>query len=242
MITLDNFSATTSGTTRTTTAGSATIGEATAGFYNGFNTRVSGGSTNQLNQTRSAKTLSAGVFNSGSGTVLLSSDGAGSALITNFAAYFYYYNDNSSPVNFTNPGGIYDGFQIKTGAVSTNNAFMSAYVSVETGTSFFTYTLPSTAMWSANTTYNIPFSAFPGVDFTQLTSFSVGIGRVDSSGNPISVAGNVPFSSSAEFTEISVVPEPTHMVSVAGIGAAYGAWRLRKLRRSRTAAGDAIAG
>ena len=38
------------------------------------------------------------------------------------------------------------------------------------------------------------------------------------------------------------VPEPTQMVSVAGIGAAYGAWRLRKLRRSRTAAGDAIAG
>ena len=38
------------------------------------------------------------------------------------------------------------------------------------------------------------------------------------------------------------VPEPTQMVSVAGIGAAYGAWRLRKLRRSREAAGEAIAG
>ena len=45
----------------------------------------------------------------------------------------------------------------------------------------------------------------------------------------------------SETIQFVSVPEPTHMVSVAGIGAAYGAWRLRKLRRSRTAAGEAIA-
>jgi hypothetical protein len=44
-----------------------------------------------------------------------------------------------------------------------------------------------------------------------------------------------------ESIQILGVPEPTHMVFVAGIGAALGAWRLRKLRRSREAAGDAIA-
>jgi hypothetical protein len=38
------------------------------------------------------------------------------------------------------------------------------------------------------------------------------------------------------------VPEPTHMVFVAGIGAALGAWRLRRLRRNRMTAGDSIAG
>ena len=38
----------------------------------------------------------------------------------------------------------------------------------------------------------------------------------------------------------SVVPEPTQMVFVAGIGAAFGAWRLRKLRRARGAA-EAVA-
>jgi len=48
--------------------------------------------------------------------------------------------------------------------------------------------------------------------------------------------------SNGETVQILGVPEPTHMVSVAGIGAALGAWRLRKLRRSREAAGDAIAG
>jgi hypothetical protein len=47
--------------------------------------------------------------------------------------------------------------------------------------------------------------------------------------------------SNGETVQILGVPEPTHMVSVAGIGAALGAWRLRKLRRSREAAGDAIA-
>jgi hypothetical protein len=47
--------------------------------------------------------------------------------------------------------------------------------------------------------------------------------------------------SNGDTVQILGVPEPTQMVSVAGIGAAYGAWRLRKLRRSRTAAGDAIA-
>jgi hypothetical protein len=44
-----------------------------------------------------------------------------------------------------------------------------------------------------------------------------------------------------ETVQILGVPEPTHMVFVAGIGAALGAWRLRKLRRSREAAGEAIA-
>jgi hypothetical protein len=40
---------------------------------------------------------------------------------------------------------------------------------------------------------------------------------------------------------IVAVPEPTHMVFVAGVGAALGAWRLRKLRRSGEVAGEAVA-
>jgi hypothetical protein len=46
---------------------------------------------------------------------------------------------------------------------------------------------------------------------------------------------NQAFSASVTFTEIALVPEPTHMVFVAGIGAALGAWRMRKLRRNRAA-------
>jgi len=37
---------------------------------------------------------------------------------------------------------------------------------------------------------------------------------------------------SGNYTVVAV-PEPTHMVFVAGVGAALGAWRLRKLRRNR---------
>jgi len=52
--------------------------------------------------------------------------------------------------------------------------------------------------------------------------------------------GYVPSSNSAQNTNgsyfdnitYSVVPEPTQMVFVAGVGAALGAWRLRKLRRN----------
>ncbi len=36
-----------------------------------------------------------------------------------------------------------------------------------------------------------------------------------------------------EVVQIFSVPEPTHMVFVAGVGAALGAWRMRKLRRNR---------
>ncbi len=51
--------------------------------------------------------------------------------------------------------------------------------------------------------------------------------------NPIALSGTTTYDVSANFASISVVPEPTQMVSLAGIGLAYGAFRLRKLRRDR---------
>jgi hypothetical protein len=45
-----------------------------------------------------------------------------------------------------------------------------------------------------------------------------------------------------ETFSVVAVPEPTQMVSVAAVGAMYGAWRLRKLRRSRITSGDVTAG
>jgi hypothetical protein len=70
--------------------------------------------------------------------------------------------------------------------------------------------------------------------------------------NGLTLTGNITFTTPGTGTErpswtISLlnpqpVPEPTQMVSVAGIGAAFGAWRLRKLRRSRMTAGEATAG
>jgi len=120
---------------------------------------------------------------------------------------------------------------------------MSAYVFVAdlVGNVYY-HTLPSKPFWTSFTTYDIPFSAFPGVDFTQAGILSVGMSpQTGTDGSSVPVAGNVAYSSSATFTEISLVPEPTHLVLVAGVGAALGMWRLRKLRRNVEAAGDAIA-
>ena len=50
--------------------------------------------------------------------------------------------------------------------------------------------------------------------------------------------GSVAYANAMQ-VRLLAVPEPTQMVLVAGIGATLGAWRLRKLRRSREAAGDA---
>jgi hypothetical protein len=87
----------------------------------------------------------------------------------------------------------------------------------------------------------IPSTSF---DWTQVNGLGYGLGRSQSlPGSPsLAVPNNAAFATSVSLDSITIVPEPTQMVSVAGIGAAYGAWRLRKLRRSRTAAGDAVAG
>ena len=96
-------------------------------------------------------------------------------------------------------------------------------------------TLPQTytsgAAFVGNQLYNV-----------RVTSLSASLGWSDAGTWAAPVQNrswNLP---NGETVQIFSVPEPTHMVFVAGIGAALGAWRLRKLRRSREAAGDAIAG
>ena len=147
--------------------------------------------------------------------------------------YMGYFN-NASPFTVDLTGQQYAGFWIETGTTVNTGSGFKGYVSVVDGNNVeFTYTLPS--MWPSNQAIGIPFTSFPGVDFTQVSQLYVGIK------NTTTLPGNTPYNGTANFTAISV-PEPTQMVSVAAVGAMYGAWRLRKLRRSREAAGDAIAG
>jgi len=64
-----------------------------------------------------------------------------------------------------------------------------------------------------------------GFDFTGLSGVALNAIYADAiipAGNPVSIDNIV----------VTVVPEPTQMVFVAGVGAALGAWRLRKLRRN----------
>jgi hypothetical protein len=129
--------------------------------------------------------------------------------------------------------GGFAGFVIKTGSNVSLPANVESFVyaNFDGFTKGGSYLLPSN--WAPNQTYFIPFSSFTPEDpsmpnnFASVSSFQVGFGT-DLPGIP----GNVASSGSVDFTLIAV-PEPTHMVFVAGVGAALGAWRLRKLRRNR---------
>jgi hypothetical protein len=236
-ILIDNFTTGITGTTATGTSSFVSANLSTSGSFGVFDSRDSLGRSIQ-STPRGSRTTSVGVFNSGTGTVLLSNNGAGAGSLSGNEAEIAY----SSPtlVNLTTGGN--DGFQITTGAVSNNLSSMSAYVWVNDPNGTYYYTLPSKSFWTSFTTYNVPFSDFPGIDFTQVAIIGVGMSpQPESDGSGVPVAGNVAYSSSATFTQISVVPEPTQMVLVAGVGAALGIWRLRKLRRNGEAAGDAIA-
>lgn len=240
-ILIDNFTTAIGGTTATgTTPASVNASISSSGSFGAFENRDSFG---RLIQTapRGSRTTSVGIFNSGTGTLLVNNSGAaGTGSITTDAETTYRLNDPSGAVNLTTGGN--DAFQIKTGAVSNNLSSMSAYVWVADDVGAYYYTLPSKLFWNSFTTYTIPFTDFPGVDFTKVSYLGVGMSpQPDSTGSSESVAGNVAFSSSVTFTEISIVPEPTHLVLVGGVGAALGAWRLRKLRRNGEAAGDVIA-
>ena len=91
-------------------------------------------------------------------------------------------------------------------------------------------------------TTEVPFSSFVLQSGTTFNWGSVTRVSYDSNVRPPDGGFTGALTNSIQFDSIQAVPEPTQMVSVAAVGAMYGAWRLRKLRRNREAAGDAIAG
>jgi hypothetical protein len=133
-----------------------------------------------------------------------------------------------------------DSIRIKKAGSSPGTSEFTGTISIGSGTGSAQYQLTA-AQWFSNTTLDIPFSSFTGfLDLTSVNRISVTSSAILDS--QTDVVKNQAYSASVTFTEIALVPEPTHMVFVAGIGAGLGAWRLRKLRRSREAAGDATAG
>ncbi|MFN5757507.1 MAG: PEP-CTERM sorting domain-containing protein [Planctomycetia bacterium] len=100
---------------------------------------------------------------------------------------------------------------------------------------------------SLNGTY---VSGSPLSNTTTLTGFT----RADFGYNPLSTWANPTLegtwtlhniytgAATGETISIYSVPEPSTMLMLAGAGVGFGAWRLRKLRRSRPAAGEAVAG
>jgi len=177
---------------------------------------------------------------SGVGTLSYTVSGTASGSGVYIGAGFSYSDSGAEDVNLLAlTAGDYEGFVIQTGPNVTlpANALSRVSVASDENANFGSFLFPK---WVPNQTYYIPFSSIVPdgnpINFAAVTNIIVGF-DVPLPGVP----GTVASSGQVEFTLVAV-PEPTHMVSVAGVGAALGAWRLRKLRRSRTAAGDAIAG
>ena len=238
IIVIDDFTqaqvATASGTGTTVTADTSQ-----AGSFGGFDTRGTYAEYLQ-SSTRGTRTVLSTSNGTGTGTLQLTNNGSGAGQTTAVGAQSligYYFDPDGSSVDMT--GQQYPGFWFETAATSSTpgNAF-TGYIFVTTGTGSDSVQLDLPGMWAPNTGTGILFSTLsalnPALDFTKVRYFEVGIKNV------APLPGSTAYNASANFTAISV-PEPTHLVFVAGIGATLGAWRLRKLRRSREAAGDAIA-
>jgi hypothetical protein len=207
--------------------------------FGGFDQRGFLGSYPQ-STPRGFRTVSAS-SSGGQGTLLLSNNGVGSGTTSAAQGSFGpaynridYYN-TTSPYTVDLTGQQYAGFWIETLSTSaTPTGSFKGFVEVyDIDNGYARYTLPS--MWPANTAIGIPFTSFPGVDFEKVTQLTVGII------NTTPLAGSTAYNATANF-DLIAVPEPTQMVSVAAVGAMFGAWRLRKLRRNGEAAGDVTAG
>jgi hypothetical protein len=150
----------------------------------------------------------------------------------NFAPFDWTSSSNTA-LRITKSSGTFSGAATKGNPVT---------LTVEDSIGNTSSVVLTRAEWFSSNTVLVDYTSFAvatgdPVDFTDVTTFY--IQDVYAPNSSADRAASV--SAGVTLTEIALVPEPTHMVSVAGIGAAYGAWRLRKLRRSRTAAGDAIA-
>jgi hypothetical protein len=196
--------------------------------------------TQRLGTGRTAAVFSGtAVVNSGTGTFSTNKAAltAGSSYDTlrSFASVSWANND-SSPVSLLGDGvgGFNDAIEVVVPSFTQSGGSSASYTSFlifTDGTNSVSVSGPPTIG-----TWLIPFSSFVG---GSINWGSIVAGYFDltvSSG-----AFNGAIINELKIDSIRAVPEPTQMVSVAAAGAAYGAWRLRKLRRSREAAGDAIA-
>ena len=239
IIVLDDFTQAGGGSANGSTATVATS-DFTSGSFGGFADRESAAGYSQ-STTRGSRTVVAESDGLGLGTLSLINNGAGTGLTSTGGAIAYFaYLQGASPVDLT--GQQYAGFWIETGATSLTPAgAFTGYVAVTTnganGLQSAEVLLPG--MWAPNTGTGILFSQLtavnPALEFTDTAEVYVGFRNTNT------LAGSTAYNGTATFTAISV-PEPTQMVSVAAVGAMFGAWRLRKLRRARPAASEAIAG
>jgi hypothetical protein len=203
-----------------------------SGDFGGFSDRATNATYGQAS-TRGVRTVQSTSNSSGTGTLQLTNDGAGNGTtpVSFSNGAFSYFGYLGTSIDLTGQ----QGFWIETAATSSTpaNAF-KGFMQVSTLGSAETVTYDLPGMWAPNTGTGILFETLLAInsnlDFTQVDAVYVGIR------NTGTLDGSTAYNATANFTAISVVPEPSQMVFVAGVGATLGAWRLRKLRRNRAAA------
>lgn len=149
-----------------------------------------------------------------------------------------WYNSSGSPVNLYGNGTpvLNDTLLVDVLSLSTSGAGSVSLKAFAVDSTFnrIEYTLPL-----SSNVYEIPFSD-GGWVFSSGTSFDWGsaieVGVIAQSSSSLTT----PRSVSLTLGTVAAVPEPTQMVLLAGVGATWCTWRLRKFRRSKTG-GNAIA-
>ena len=227
-ILIDNFTTESgSATTGPSTSPSVTASLSETGSFGGFDQLNQGVNAPQF-VTRGSRTATTS-RTAGVGTLSVANNGAGNGVSSGVNGAFLW-SKSAGSVDLTAGGN--NALRIETGSTVLTGTVFRPFITVNDGnvTGFTLY--PNLA---ANTASEIPFADFTGVDFSQTVSIEVGFETPDP------IPGSTSFSQGLTLTNVSVVPEPTQLVLVAGVGAALGMWRLRKLRRNGEAAGDAIA-
>jgi|688.fasta_scaffold324293_2 hypothetical protein len=211
-ILIDNF----------TTASSASVTNNTAFFNVSDPESGSFGGLNEITanvlgfvvgaQQASSKSASA-TAGGGAGTVSFSNvPGAATQGFLGISQFTY-----GGPAQNWTVGGN-NTLRFTTGATSGDLSFVKALVQVNA-------TEPTSAafFWPSNHTFEIPFSAFSGVNFAAVTSLAVGI-----TGSPSGIFPQQNFTTSASFTRIEVVPEPGAIAMLAAGGVALAGGLIRR--------------
>ena len=221
-IVIDNF----------TTAGSVSIAPTTAsnpGSDSVTNSGTFGGLIDRTlfvdilqNNTRGLRSASL-TIGSGTATATITNDGAGAASQSSYRGATISYGDFvTTPVDLTAGGN--DRLRVVVGStVPSGTLFKRYFAAASVGGGFADVFVGE---WIANETYEIPFSAFTGVDFSQVTGLIVGMQ------NEATIPGNTAYNNTLTLTSISAVPEPQTLALLGTAGAAIVGGLIRRRRRN----------
>ena len=221
-IVIDNF----------TTAGSVSIAPTTAsnpgsdsvtnsGTFGGLIDRTLFVDILQLSSSRGLRSASL-TIGSGTATATITNNGAGAGSQSQSRGAIISYGDFVTPVDLTAGGN--DRLRVVVGStVPSGTLFKRYFAAASVGGGFADVFVGE---WIANETYEIPFSAFTGVDFSQVAGLTVGMK------NDVDIPGGTAYNNTLTLTSISAVPEPQTLALLGTAGAAIVGGLIRRRRRN----------